>query len=152
MFLGDKSLVHLTSDLDEGQRAPGRFADGTELGGAADTPEAALPFSESWAGWRVGQGGTQWSWGCAAGGQLCGEGPGSSGGQQVAHGPAVCPGGQGGQRDPGGNWEECGQQVEGGDPALCSALVRHIWGAGSSAGLPSSKETGSCWGGASAGL
>ena len=68
--------------------------------------------------------GTSTGWGWPAGRQLCGEGPGSAGGQQVAHEPAVCPCGQGGQRDPGVHSEERGQQVEGGDPPLCSALVR----------------------------
>jgi len=28
---------------------------------------------------------------------------------------------------------------------LCSALVRHIWSSGASAGLPSTRETWTCW-------
>jgi len=39
-----------------------------------------------------------------AGEQLCGEGPGSAGEQQVDHDPAVCPGCQEGQWDPGMQW------------------------------------------------
>jgi len=37
----------------------------------------------------------------SAGEQLCGEGPGCPGGRQVSHEPAVCPGCQEGQWDPG---------------------------------------------------
>jgi len=51
-----------------------------------------------------------------AGEQLCGEGPGCPGGRQADHAPAVCPGCQEGQWDPGVHQEECGQQVEGGSP------------------------------------
>ena len=53
---------------------------------------------------------------------LCsGEGPGSPGGRQADQEPAVCPGCQEGQWDPGVHQEECGQQVEGGSPSplLC---------------------------------
>jgi len=49
------------------------------------------------------------AWGGPAGMQLCGEGPGSAGGRQVDHEPAVCPGCQEGQWDPGVHQEECGQ-------------------------------------------
>jgi len=45
-----------------------------------------------------------------------GEGSGCPGGQQVDHEPAVCPGCQEGQWDPGVHQEKCGQQVEGGSP------------------------------------
>jgi len=38
-------------------------------------------------------------------------------GRQVDHEPAVCPGCQEGQWDPGVYQEECGQQVEGGSPS-----------------------------------
>ena len=41
------------------------------------------------------------AWGGPAGEQLCGEGPGCAGGRQVDHEPAVCPGCQEGQWDPG---------------------------------------------------
>jgi len=59
--------------------------------------------------------------GWPAGEQLCGEGPGSAGGRQVNHEPAVCPGYQEGQWDPGVHQEECGQQDEGGSlsPLRC---------------------------------
>jgi len=42
-------------------------------------------------------------------------------GRQVDHEPAVCPGCQEDQWDPGMHQEECGQQVEGGSshPLLC---------------------------------
>jgi len=49
--------------------------------------------------------------------QLCGEGPGCPGRRQVNHEPAVCPGCQEGQWDPGAHQEECGQQDEGGSPS-----------------------------------
>jgi len=41
------------------------------------------------------------AWGGPTGEQFCGEGPGSAGGQQVNHEPAVCPGCQESQWDPG---------------------------------------------------
>ena len=41
------------------------------------------------------------AWGGPAGEVLCGEGPGRPGGPQVNHEPAVCPGCQEGQWDPG---------------------------------------------------
>ena len=41
------------------------------------------------------------AWGRPAAEQLCGEGPGCPSGQQVNHEPAVCPGCQEGQCDPG---------------------------------------------------
>ena len=41
------------------------------------------------------------AWGGSAGEQLCGEGPGCPGGQQVNYEPAVCPGCQEGQCHPG---------------------------------------------------
>jgi len=41
------------------------------------------------------------TWGGPAGEQLYGEGPGSAGGRQADHEPAVCPGCQEGQWDPG---------------------------------------------------
>ena len=41
------------------------------------------------------------AWGGPAGEQLCGEGPGSVGGRQVDHEPAVCSGCQESQWDPG---------------------------------------------------
>ena len=41
------------------------------------------------------------AWGWPAGEQLCGEGPGRPGGWQVNHEPAVSPGCQAGQWDPG---------------------------------------------------
>ena len=41
------------------------------------------------------------AWGGPAWEQLCGEGPGCPGGRQVNHEPAVCPGCQEGQWDPG---------------------------------------------------
>ena len=41
------------------------------------------------------------AWGGPAGEQLCGEGPGRPGGRQVNHEPAVCPGCQESQWDPG---------------------------------------------------
>jgi len=61
------------------------------------------------------------AWGGPAGEQLCGEGPGCAAGKQVDHEPAVCPGCQEGQWNPGMHQEECGQQVEGGSspPLLC---------------------------------
>jgi len=61
------------------------------------------------------------AWGGAAGEQLSGERPRSPGGRQVDHEPAVCPGCQESQWDPGVHQEECGQQVEGGSPSplLC---------------------------------
>jgi len=61
------------------------------------------------------------AWSGPAGEQLCGEGPGSAGGRQVDHEPAVCPGSQEGQWYSGVRQEECGQQVEGGSPSplLC---------------------------------
>lgn len=34
---------------------------------------------------------------------------------------------------------------EGGDLSLCSAVVRHIWSAGSRAGLPDTSETQTYW-------
>lgn len=37
---------------------------------------------------------------------------------------------------------ECGQQGEGGDPPICSALGGHIWSSAPSAGLPSSRQMG----------
>jgi len=61
---------------------------------------------------------------CSQGLELCGDGPGGPGGQQVVHEPAVCPGGQEGQWDPRVHGKERGWQVEGGDPPLCCALVR----------------------------
>jgi len=51
-----------------------------------------------------------------AGEQHCGEGPGCPGERQVDHEPALCPGCQESQWDPGVRQEECGQQVEGGSP------------------------------------
>ena len=45
-----------------------------------------------------------------------GEGPGCPGGRQVNHEPAVCPGCQEGQWDPGVHQEEGGQQDVGGSP------------------------------------
>jgi len=56
------------------------------------------------------------AWGRPAGKQLCREGPGCAGGGQVGPEPAVCPGCQEGQWDPGVHQEECGQQVEEGSP------------------------------------
>jgi len=60
---------------------------------------------------------------------------GSAGGRQVDHEPAVCPGCQEGQWDPGVHQEECGQQVEGGcsSPLLCpseapSGVLRLVLG------------------------
>ena len=45
--------------LDTGTERPlSQFADDPERGGAADAPEAVLPPSESWAGWRAGPRGT----------------------------------------------------------------------------------------------
>ena len=79
-------------------------------------------FSMTWTGWKVGQRGIWWgstranagaasgeeqphasvqAWAGPAGEQLCGEGPGRPGGRQVNHEPAVCPGCQEGQWDPG---------------------------------------------------
>ena len=52
------------------------------------------------------------AWSVPAGEQLCGEGPGCSGGRQVNHEPAVCPVCQESQWDPGVHQEECGQQDE----------------------------------------
>ena len=63
-----------------------------------------------------------------------GKGPWGAGRQPAEHEPAVCPGGQEGQRRPGLDQEWCGQQEQGGDHApmlgtgkaaprvLCSAL------------------------------
>jgi len=110
------------------------------------------------------------AWGGPAGEQLCGDRPGSAGGQQVDHEPAVCPGCQEGQWDPGVHKEECGQQVEGGSPsplhcpsegpsgALCPVLgspVQERWratgespaegyedGDGTGASLPRGKAEG----------
>jgi len=44
------------------------------------------------------------------------EGPGCPSGRQGDHEPAVCPGCQESQWDPGVHQEECGQQGEGGSP------------------------------------
>jgi len=35
-----------------------KFADGTKLGGAVDTPEGCADIDEVWTGWRAGQKGT----------------------------------------------------------------------------------------------
>ena len=56
------------------------------------------------------------AWGRPAGEQLCREGLGCAGGRQVNQEPAVCPGCQEGQWDPGVHQEESGQQVKGGCP------------------------------------
>jgi len=57
------------------------------------------------------------AWGGAAGELPGGEGPGGAGRQPAEHEPAVCPGGQAGQRHPGWDQEWCGQQEQGGDRA-----------------------------------
>ncbi|XP_075270244.1 uncharacterized protein LOC142360576 isoform X1 [Opisthocomus hoazin] len=56
------------------------------------------------------------AWDGPAGVQLCGEGPGCPVGRQGDHEPAVCPGCQESQWNPGVHQEECGQQDEGGSP------------------------------------
>ena len=67
------------------------------------------------------------AWGGPAGEQLCGEGPGCPGERQVNHEPAVCPGCQESQWDPGVHQEECGQQDKG-----CSPSPLHCPGEASS--------------------
>ena len=46
------------------------------------------------------------------------------------------------KRDPGMHCRECGQQGDGGDPFICSAVGGHIWSSAPSAGLPSSRQMG----------
>ena len=99
-----------------------KLADDTILGRAADNQMVVLPFRRTSTGWRNGQRALSGSsrkgnaksfpWGgitCApvqAGGwqsgkQLCRGGPGSPGGEQVDHEPAMRPCGKGGQQHPG---------------------------------------------------
>jgi len=81
------------------------------------------------------------AWGGAAGELPGGEGPGGAGWQPAEQEPAVCPGGQEGQQQPGLDQQWGGQREQGG------AL-----GAVSSAGLPSSRKMRSYWRESSAGL
>jgi len=55
-----------------------------------------------------------------AGKEICEEGPGCSGGQEVGHEPAVSPHSQEGQWDPGMHYKECGQQGEGASLLCCA--------------------------------
>jgi len=64
--------------------------------------------------------------------------------------PARVPHSKGGQQHPmlrqkstASRWREA--------TLLCAALVRHLWSAGSSAGLSSTTDTWMCWGQSSAG-
>ena len=57
------------------------------------------------------------AWGGVAGKLPSGEGPWGVGQQPAELEPAVCPGGQEGQRHPGLCQKECGQQEQGGDLA-----------------------------------
>ena len=65
--------------------------------------------------------GTLQAWGRVAG-KPHGKGPGGAGLQPAEHEPAVCPGGQEGQRHPGSDQQWCGQQEQGGyrAPVLAS--------------------------------
>ncbi|KAK4830310.1 hypothetical protein QYF61_009815 [Mycteria americana] len=62
-----------------------------------------------------------------AGKQLCREGPGHPGGEQVDYEPAMGPRGKEGHQPPGLRQAECCQQVNGGDPSpLLSTAETHL--------------------------
>ena len=155
-----------------GQCPLGTCAGDTPPGGAAGAPGAALPSSEAWAGRRAGGEGPSdlqqrpeqgpapgegqpqapaGAGGDLLGGSSAGKGPGVLVGSKVPMASGV-PCGQGASGTLGGTRRSvvASRSREG---VLPSALPwwGRTWSAGSSAGLPSSTETGSYWGGASGG-
>ena len=141
-----------------------------ELGAEAETPRALQPFRGTLAGCREeqrnglelskGKGrvlpwartapGTSTGWGQPAGKQLCREGPGVLGDNELSL-SQQCPGGQEGPWDPGVHQGEHCQQGREVILPLHSAPLSGVWSAGSSPGLLRTRETWRSWSGSSRG-
>jgi len=79
----------------------------------------------------------------SVGKKLCRKGSGGLDGHQFEHEPATHPCSKEDQQSPGLCWEKHCQQVKGGDLPRYFMLLRSHLGAGSSAGLCSTREIGS---------